>query len=100
METQCSSKFRFALKEEIALRVRDDRVKPRHLDVVIYAAEMFRNELVRKFHQQVGGLIDGEILGILRANLDVVVGKMKVAAQQELRFLAHLFLELGKQVCG
>ncbi len=90
--------LRFALKEGVPFRVRNDRLKTGDLDVVIHAAEMLRNELVREFHQQVRSSIDREVLGILHADLDVVVREMKVAAQQKLRTLANFFLELGTQL--
>jgi len=90
--------IRFTLEEGVPFRVCNDRLEPGDLDVVIHAAEVVRNKLVREFHQQVRSLIDGEIFGILRADLDVVVGKMKVAAQQEFGSLANFFLELGTQL--
>ena len=76
----------------------NDRLKPGDLDIVIHAADVVRNELVGEFHQQVRGLIDGEIFGILRADLDVVVGEMKVTPQKKLGVLANLLLELREQL--
>ena len=70
----------------------DNRLKPGDLNIVIHPADVVWMKGVREFHQQVRSLIDGKILGILRADLNVVVRKVEVAPQQEFGLFTNLFL--------
>jgi len=64
-----------ARKNRIAFGMGDDWGQPSHLDLIKDAVELVRNELVRKFNQQVGALVDSEIQRRLDNLLNVVVGR-------------------------
>ena len=73
--------------------MRDDRGQPSHLDLIKDAVELLRNELVRKFNQQVRAVVDSEIQWRLDNHLNVVVGKVKIASQKELGRFSHCRLK-------
>jgi len=88
----------FLLQQGIPFRVCDNGLDPGHLYFIINPAEVVRNKLVGKFHQKVIGPVDGEVFEILYADLNVVVGKVKVAAEQELGLVADLFLKFRQDL--
>ena len=75
--------------------MRQDRSETRYLDLVEDLIELLGHEVLVQLDQQVRGLIDGEAAATaVYKLLDVLVGKVKVAAQQKLRRVADPRLQL------
>src|SRR5208337_651029 len=73
--------------------MRDDGGQPSHLDLIKDAVELLRNELVRKFNQQVRAVVDGEIHRRLDNLLNIVIGEVKITSQKELGSFSHCRLK-------
>src|SRR5208337_1401688 len=84
---------RLARKNRVALRMRDDRGQPSHLDFVKDAIELLGDELLREFNQQVRALVDSEIHRCRDQLLNVVVGQVKITSQKELGHFSHCGLK-------
>src|SRR5438874_6428876 len=79
----------------VPLRMRQDRSEPSYLDLVEDLIELLGHEVLVQLDQQVPGLVDGEAAAAtVHKLLDVLVGKVKVAARQKLRHVADGGLEL------
>ena len=72
-----------ALEDRVPLGMGDDRNQSRDLNIVKDLIVLLRDELIGEFNQQVGSGVNSEVARPLDALLDIFVGKVKIATQQE-----------------